>query len=216
MTSYKSSFLELALEARALKFGEFKLKSGRVSPYFFNASAFSTGTQLVVLGQCYRDAIEASGINFDGLFGPAYKGIPLATSVAHAFSSIGRDIPVSFNRKETKGHAEGGKLLGSALSGRILAIDDVVTAGTAIRESAEFVHNHGAYLSAICVAVDRQERGRNGSKSAFVELAETLKLRTISIVCLDDILSFADSDSRISHSIASSIEAYREEYGVYS
>ena len=213
MTPYKLSFLELALEACALEFGEFNLKSGRKSPYFFNASAFSTGRQLSILGQCYRDAIEASGVNFDGLYGPAYKGIPLATSVAHAFAAKGRDVPVSFNRKESKEHGEGGKLLGSSLSGSILAIDDVVTAGTALRESADFIRDHGACLRAFCVAVDRQERGQTGTHSALSELSETLDLEPISIICLDDILSFASKDSRVSRAIVLSIEDYRHKYG---
>ena len=139
MSPYKRSFLELALDANALKFGEFRLKSGRVSPYFFNASAFSSGLQLQILGRCYRDAIVEYGVEFDGLFGPAYKGIPLASSVAVAFADQGMDYPVSFNRKEMKDHGEGGTLLGAPLNGRILAIDDVVTAGTAVRESFDFI-----------------------------------------------------------------------------
>ena len=162
MSPYKRSFIELALEARALTFGEFTLKSGRVSPYFFNASAFSTGAQLQTLGRCYRDAIVNQGLEFDGLFGPAYKGIPLASAVAVAFAEDGQDYPVSFNRKEVKDHGEGGTLLGAALSGRILAIDDVVTAGTAVRESVDFIGAQGASLCAFCVAVDRQERGQEG------------------------------------------------------
>ena len=213
MSPYKRSFLELALDANALQFGEYTLKSGRVSPYFFNASAFSTGQQLKILGRCYRDAIMDCGVEFDGLFGPAYKGIPLASSVAVAFAEEGRDYPVSFNRKEAKDHGEGGILLGAPLNGRVLAIDDVVTAGTAVRSSVDFIKNQGASLCAFCVAVDRQERGKEGSDSALSELSETFELVSISIVTLDDILAFASDDPRISDDIAPRIEAYRAQYG---
>lgn len=213
MAPYKLSFLKMAFEARALKFGEFTLKSGRISPYFFNASAFSTGRQLATLGLCYRDAILASGVQFDGLYGPAYKGIPLATSVSVAFSDTGADYPVSFNRKEIKDHGEGGQLLGAPLSGRILAIDDVVTAGTAVRESVDFVNAHAAQLTAFCVALDRQERGQEGQQSALNELASAFQLTPISIVTLDDVLAFAQDDPRIDQSIAPKIAAYREVYG---
>ena len=213
MSPYKRSFLELALDANALKFGEYTLKSGRVSPYFFNASAFSTGHQLQILGRCYRDAIMNCGVDFDGLFGPAYKGIPLASSVAVAFAEEGRDYPVSFNRKEAKDHGEGGIMLGAPLNGRVLAIDDVVTAGTAVRGSVDFIKNQGASLCAFCVAVDRQERGREGLGSALSELSETFELVSISIVTLDDILAFASDDPRIADDIAPRIEAYRAQYG---
>ena len=213
MSPYKRSFLELALDANALKFGEFTLKSGRVSPYFFNASAFSSGLQLQTLGRCYRDAIAEHGVAFDGLFGPAYKGIPLASSVAVAFADQGMDYPVSFNRKEMKDHGEGGALLGAPLSGRVLAIDDVITAGTAVRESVDFIENHGASLCAFCVAVDRQERGQEGTGSALAELSETLQLVPISIVTLDDILAFAADDPRVAEDVAPRIEVYRGQYG---
>lgn len=215
MSPYKRSFLELALDANALKFGEYTLKSGRVSPYFFNASAFSTGQQLKILGRCYRDAITDCGVEFDGLFGPAYKGIPLASSVAVAFAEQGRDYPVSFNRKEAKDHGEGGILLGAPLNGRVLAIDDVVTAGTAVRGSVDLIKNQGASLCAFCVAVDRQERGQEGSGSALSELSETFELVSISIVTLDDILAFASDDPRIADDIAPRIEAYRAQYGAH-
>jgi len=214
MSPYKRSFLELAFDANALKFGEFTLKSGRVSPYFFNASAFSSGRQLQILGRCYRDAIADRGVEFDGLFGPAYKGIPLASSVAVAFADEGADYPVSFNRKEVKNHGEGGTLLGAPLKGRILAIDDVVTAGTAVRESVDFIENQGASLCAFCVAVDRQECGQEGSGSALTELSETFQLVPISIVTLDDILAFAAHDPRVADDVAPRIEAYRAQYGV--
>ncbi|HAN81130.1 MAG: orotate phosphoribosyltransferase [Gammaproteobacteria bacterium] len=213
MSPYKRSFLELAVDSRALKFGEFTLKSGRISPYFFNASAISGGRQLQILGRCYRDAIIDKGVKFDGLFGPAYKGIPLASSVAMVFAEVGQDYPVSFNRKEAKGHGEGGLLLGARLTGQILAIDDVVTAGTAVRESFEFVANHGATLSSFCVAVDRQERGRKGSGSALLELAGIFNLTPISIVTLDDILAFTSDDPRFAAEIAPRIDAYRSQYG---
>lgn len=213
MSPYKRSFLELALDSHALKFGKFTLKSGRVSPYFFNASAISSGCQLQTLGRCYRDAIIDKGVQFDGLFGPSYKGIPLASSVAIAFAEADHDYPVSFNRKEAKSHGEGGLLLGAPLTGHILAIDDVVTAGTAVRESFEFVANCGAILSSFCVAVDRQERGQDGSDSALSELAEIFNLTPISIVTLDDILAFTSDDPRFATEIAPSIDAYRSKYG---
>lgn len=213
MAPYKRSFLQLAFAAKALTFGEFTLKSGRVSPYFFNASVFSTGAQLKQLGACYRDAIAAAEISFDGLFGPAYKGIPLATTVACAFAELGEDYPVSFNRKEVKDHGEGGALLGAPLTGRILAVDDVVTAGTAVRESVEFIHAAGAELCAFCVAVDRQERGAVSDCSALDELATQFSLRPISIVTLDDILQFASSDTRIGAEVGQRIAAYRTQYG---
>lgn len=213
MAPYKHSFLELAFAASALRFGEFTLKSGRISPYFFNASAFSSGQQLLTLGACYRDAILAAGVAFDGLFGPAYKGIPLATAVSIAFAAAGHDHPVSFNRKEVKDHGEGGQLLGAPLSGRMLAIDDVVTAGTAVRESVQFISEQGASLVAFCVAVDRQERGSEGTESALNELARRHQLTAISIVTLDDILHFASEDSRIDPQVAPAIEAYRATYG---
>ena len=213
MSPYKRSFLELALAAHALQFGKFTLKSGRVSPYFFNASAFSSGLQLQTLGRCYRDAIAEHGVAFDGLFGPAYKGIPLASSVAVAFADQGMDYPVSFNRKEMKDHGEGGTLLGAPLSGRVLAIDDVVTAGTAVRESVDFIEYHGASLCAFCVAVDRQERGQDGTGSALAELSETFQLVPISIVTLDDILAFAADDPRVAEDVAPRIEGYRAQYG---
>ena len=213
MSPYKRSFLKLALDAKALSFGEFTLKSGRVSPYFFNASAFSTGEQLKSLGRCYQKAIENNGIQFNGLFGPAYKGIPLATSVAIAFADQGIDYPVSFNRKETKNHGEGGELIGAPLSNRILAIDDVVTAGTAIRESVDFVSSQGAVLAGLCVALDRQERGNEGRFTALSELARCFSLSSISIVTLDDILNFATNDPQIHADVAPRIEAYRNEFG---
>ena len=213
MSPYKRSFLELALDARALKFGEFILKSGRISPYFFNASAISGGRQLQILGRCYRDAIIDKGIRFDGLFGPAYKGIPLASSVAMAFAETDQDYPLSFNRKEVKTHGEGGLLLGAPLKGQILAIDDVVTAGTAVRESFKFIANHGATLSSFCVAVDRQERGQEGTGCALSELADTFNLTPISIVTLDDILAFTIDDQRFASDVAPRIDEYRSQYG---
>ena len=157
MSPYKRSFLELALDANALKFGEYTLKSGRVSPYFFNASAFSTGHQLKILGQCYRDAITDCGVEFDGLFGPAYKGIPLASSVAVAFAEQGRDYPVSFNRKEAKDHGEGGMLVGAQVRGRVLLIDDVLTSGKAIRSAVELIRHTQASIVGAVIAMDRQE-----------------------------------------------------------
>ncbi|MDC1319697.1 orotate phosphoribosyltransferase [Litorivicinus sp.] len=216
MVAYKRSFLEIAFTANALGFGKFTLKSGRVSPYFFNASAFSSGCQMQALGRCYRDAILDAGISFDSLFGPAYKGIPLATTVGLAFAEMDQDYPVSFNRKEIKDHGEGGLLFGAPISGRVLVIDDVVTAGTAIRESVQLIDDAGAQLSAFCVAVDRQERGQSGSRSALMELSQKLAVTPISIVTLDDILFFAKNDPRVPADSAPKIAAYRAQYGALS
>ena len=158
MSDHRSRFLQLALNADALRFGQFTLKSGRVSPYFFNAGRFDTGLALAQLGNCYADAVEASGIAFDQLFGPAYKGIPLATAIACEFSHRGRNLPLTFNRKEAKDHGEGGSLIGADMAGRrILIVDDVITAGTAIREALAIIRDAGGIPAGIVVALDRQE-----------------------------------------------------------
>lgn len=203
---YKQRFLDACVAYGALKFGQFTLKSGRVSPYFFNAGAFNDGAAFQLLGECYAEAIQ--GVEFDGLFGPAYKGIPLGTALSVALASAGRNVPVTFNRKEAKDHGEGGILMGAEPAGRMLLVDDVITAGTAVREAIRQLA--GVNVAGLVVALDRQERGQ-GATSAIQELrAEGYDVRTI--VTLDDVLAYArqtQSDEQIR-----AIELYRSEYGV--
>ncbi len=213
MKNYKKHFLRFAQEREALKFGEFTLKSGRVSPYFFNAGTFNTGEALARLGRYYADAIVASGIQFDMLFGPAYKGIPLVAAVSVALAEHhGMDLPWAFNRKEAKDHGEGGWLVGAPLQGRALVIDDVITAGTAIREVAALFEKTEATMAGVMVALDRQEKG-NGELSAIQEVEKTLGVPVGSIVCMGDIIDWLeqqpDSDSQVAQ-----MRAYRERYGV--
>jgi len=205
-TDYKHRFLEACLGYGALKFGEFTLKSGRVSPYFFNAGAFNDGAAFDLLGECYARAIE--GMDFDGLFGPAYKGIPLGTALAVSLARGGRNVPVTFNRKEAKDHGEGGILMGAEPQGRMLLVDDVITAGTAVREAMQQLSQ--VTVAGLVVALDRQERGQ-GATSAIQELrAEGIDVRTI--VTLDDVLEFARATQ--SPEQIRAIELYRQEYGV--
>lgn len=213
MKNYKKHFLRFAQEREALKFGEFTLKSGRTSPYFFNAGTFNTGEALARLGRYYADAIVASGIQFDMLFGPAYKGIPLVATVAVALAEHhGMDLPWAFNRKEAKDHGEGGWLVGAPLQGRALVIDDVITAGTAIREVAALFEKTEATMAGVMVALDRQEKG-NGDLSAIQEVEKTLGVPVGSIVNMGDIIDWlgqqADSEARVAQ-----MRAYRERYGV--
>lgn len=203
---YKQRFLQACVDYGALRFGQFTLKSGRVSPYFFNAGAFNDGDAFALLGECYAEAI--AGVEFDGLFGPAYKGIPLATALSVTLAQQGRNVPVTFNRKEVKDHGEGGVLMCAEPSGRILLVDDVITAGTAVRQAMEQLK--GVDVAALVVALDRQERGQ-GSTSAIQELrAQGLDVRTI--VTLDDVLEFARATQSAEH-VAAMIQ-YRETYGV--
>jgi orotate phosphoribosyltransferase len=210
---YQQQFIQQAIASEALCFGEYTLKSGRVSPYFFNAGRFSTGGALAALGRCYADAIVASGLEFDLLFGPAYKGIPLAAATACALAVYHqRDVPFAYNRKEKKDHGEGGSLVGAALSGKILIIDDVITAGTAIREAIAMIEHAGAEVAGVAIGLDRQERGQ-GERSAIQELEQDASLEVISIVGLNDIvdyLSTAESDD----TLVARISAYRDRYGV--
>ncbi len=208
MSPYKRSFLELAFDANALKFGEFKLKSGRLSPYFFNASAFSSGLQLQILGRCYRDAIAEYGVEFDGLFGPAYKGIPLASSVAVAFADQGMDYPVSFNRKEMKDHGEGGSLIGASPKGKILIVDDVLSSGLAIRESIEILKPFDTEIVGVLVALNRQERGQESDQMAAEELRES-GIPIFEIVSLDDMIG---SKNVISNKDLELMNEYRKNY----
>jgi len=207
--SIAHQFLQLALEKNVLKLGEFTLKSGRVSPYFFNAGLFDDGYSLQLLGDYFAQTIEQSGIEFDSLFGPAYKGIPLATSISIAFQQrYKRNIPVTFDRKEIKDHGEGGQLMGAPLKGRILIVDDVVSAGTSVRQSIELIQQSGAEPVAVAVALDRQEKGQN-ELSAMQELNAQFGLQTTAIAGLDDLMAMLPDDSGDAQRVAD----YRNRYG---
>ncbi len=211
MHAYQSRFVDYCLQRGALKFGEFKLKSGRVSPYFFNAGIFNRGADLAALAAFYADAIEHSEIDFDLLFGPAYKGIPLAAITASAlFQMHQHDIPYAFNRKEAKDHGEGGSIVGAEISGRVMIIDDVITAGTAIREAIDLIEGQGARVTAVTIALDRQEKGL-GQMSAIQEL-EQQGLSIISIIKLEHILEYLQNSG--DNNWHESIEAYRSRYGI--
>ena len=212
MEQYQKDFVDFTLETGVLKFGEFTLKSGRISPYFFNAGLFNTGSHLSQLGVFYAKVIEASGLEFDVLFGPAYKGIPLATATAIALNdSLRRNIPYSFNRKEAKDHGEGGSIVGHPLEGDILIIDDVITAGTAIREAKDIITANGAKTKGVIVALDRQEKG-NGELSAIQEVEEIFGITVLSIINLSHIVDYL-KDSKNAETLQS-IEDYRTQYGV--
>jgi len=220
LSEYQLRFIDLALARSALKFGSFKLKSGRESPYFFNAGLFSDGAGIAVLGRCYADAIVHSGLAFDMIFGPAYKGIPLATAVVIALSEHhGRSIPYAFNRKEAKDHGEGGLIVGAQLGGKVLIVDDVITAGTAIRESLELIRAAGAQPAGVALALDRQERGQESQpRSAVQELEATEGIRCVSVVTLADLIEALSrpgpGPARISADQLTSLRAYRDRYGV--
>jgi len=212
MEQYQNDFLDFMLEIGALKFGEFTLKSGRVSPYFFNVGQFNQGNHLSQLGQFYAKAIEASGIKFDVLFGPAYKGIPLAAAAAIALNdSFNRSVPYSFNRKEAKNHGEGGNIVGHPLEGDILIIDDVITAGTAIREAKDIISANGAKTKGVVVALDRQEKGK-GELSAIQEVEQNFGIAVVSIINLSHIVDYLKANN--DKNIISRIESYRSQYGI--
>ena len=218
MQNYQLRFIDLALARNALRFGSFTLKSGRESPYFFNAGLFSDGEAAAVLGQCYAAALLASGVEFDVLFGPAYKGIPLVAATAVALAEHhGRSVPYAFNRKEAKAHGEGGNVVGSPLRGRVVIVDDVITAGTAIRESLDIIRGAGAQPVAVALALDRQERGQ-GTRSAVQELEAEHGLKCVSVVTLaaliDALSSGGSGSSRISAEQLTALRAYRERYGI--
>jgi orotate phosphoribosyltransferase len=213
MKNYQHDFINFAISAGVLRFGEFTLKSGRISPYFFNAGLFNTGEHLARLGRCYAQAIVDSGSKFDVLFGPAYKGIPLAAATSIALADHHqRNLPWCFNRKEAKDHGEGGNLVGAGLSGDIMVIDDVITAGTAIRESVEIIESAKATLSGIIIALDRQERGRD-QRSAIQEVEESLGITVTSIVTLAHLLEYLQNTPGQQENVAR-ITAYRQQYGV--
>lgn len=208
--SIAQEFLSLAVEKNVLRFGEFTLKSGRVSPYFFNAGLFDDGYSLALLGEYYAKTIKASGLNFDMLYGPAYKGIPLATAISVAWYRLfDENIPVAFNRKEKKGHGEGGVLIGAPVKGNVLIVDDVVSAGTSVRESIEIISKEGAITVGIAVALDRQERGA-GESSAMQELASQYNLATLSIANLNTLFEYLSDDK----DNLAKVTAYRAQYGV--
>jgi orotate phosphoribosyltransferase len=212
MLAHQQQFIDLALELGVLRFGEFTLKSGRRSPYFFNAGLFNTGKSLATLGRCYAETIQRSGIAFDMLFGPAYKGIPLVAATATALADVhSSDLPFAFNRKEAKDHGEGGTIIGSALSGRVLIVDDVITAGTAIRESADLIRQAGAKLAGVVLALDRQERGQ-GNRSAVQEVAATFGVRCVSIITLGDLIESLQRSGRTD--ILAAMNEYRRRYGI--
>ena len=217
MRDYQQDFLALALEQQALRFGEFKLKSGRVSPYFFNAGSFNSGAALARLGACYAAALRHSGLPFDMLFGPAYKGIPLVSACAIAFAEReGRDLPWAFNRKEAKDHGEAGSIVGSPLTGRVVIVDDVITAGTAIRESVEIIRRAGAQAVAVALALDRQERGQ-GARSAVQEVEAEYGLKCVSILSLNELIEALGQRGVAGAEAAQSLSAlrgYRQSYGV--
>ena len=213
MKTYQQEFLDFAIGQGVLKFGEFTLKSGRISPYFFNAGLFSTGKDLARLGEFYAAAIQAANIQYDVLFGPAYKGIPIATTVAIALSNqFGIDKPVCFNRKEAKDHGEGGNLIGSPLQGEILLVDDVITAGTAIRESMRLIEINHARLSAVMIALNRQERGK-GELSAIQEVERDYRCQVFSIIDLSDLLQFLQIHPKYQQYLPA-MRAYQQQYGV--
>ncbi len=212
MLPHQRKFLELAMQKNVLRFGEFTLKSGRVSPYFFNAGMFDSGSALAQLGEYYADTLQAENFAFDMLFGPAYKGIPLATALAVALAAQGRDVPVAFNRKEAKTHGEGGSLMGAKLQGRVLIVDDVITAGTAIRESIEIIQQAGAQACGVLIALDRQERGQTGTRSAAQEVSAEFGLPVLAIAGLHELLLMADENPAL-QAYKKALVAYRSQYG---
>jgi orotate phosphoribosyltransferase len=212
MEAYQQEFIELALAHQVLRFGEFTLKSGRVSPYFFNAGLFNSGGAVSTLGRCYARAIADSRLPFDMLFGPAYKGIPLATAAAIALADWhGRSVPFAFNRKEAKKHGEGGSIVGAPLAGRVLIVDDVISAGTAIRESIEIIRAAGATPAGVAVALDRQARGQ-GALCAGQEVQQTFSIPVINIITLDDLIAHLATAGRDGELAA--LRNYRRQWGV--
>ena len=213
MKAYQREFIEFALERQVLRFGEFTLKSGRTSPYFFNAGLFNTGRDLARLGRFYAAALVDSGIDYDLLFGPAYKGIPIATTTAVALCEHHDvDIPYCFNRKEKKDHGEGGTLVGSELKGKVMLVDDVITAGTAIRESMEIIEAHNAQLAGVLIALDRQEKGK-GELSAIQEVERDFGCQIVSIIKLADLINYLSEKTGMETQLAA-VSQYRDQYGI--
>jgi orotate phosphoribosyltransferase len=209
---FRQEFIEFAVTRNVLRFGEFRTKAGRLSPYFFNAGQFNDGAALARLAEFYAHAITASGIVVDGLFGPAYKGIPLVAALAVMLAQGGRNLPFSFNRKEAKDHGEGGSIVGAPLAGRVLIVDDVITAGTSIRESVELIRAAGALPCGVVIALDRMERG-NGALSAVQEVERDFGIPVLAVATLDDLLGFLQQSPDFRQSEAA-VACYRQEYGL--
>ena len=213
MKDYQTEFLDFAIKNNVLKFGEYTLKSGRLSPYFFNFGLFRTGSSLAKLGDYYAQAIVDSGLEFDMLFGPAYKGIPLVAVVAaNLYEKHGIDYPYAYNRKEVKDHGEGGNIVGAPLTGKVLVVDDVISAGTASREAADIVAENKAKLAGICISLDRQERGQ-GEKSAVQEIAETYDISVINIISLNQVIQYIETTQKDT-ALLEKVSEYRVKYGV--
>ncbi len=213
MQDYQRSFLNFALETEVLKFGEFTLKSGRLSPYFFNSGLFNSGKSLAELGRFYAQAIVASGVEFDVIFGPAYKGIPLAAAISIALADHHqRDVPYSFNRKEAKDHGEGGTIVGAPLSGKVLIVDDVISAGTSVRESVDLIRENNATPAGVMIALDRQEKGE-GNTSAIQEIEKKYQMPVNSIVRFEHLIEFIANNSQLADYLPK-VKDYRETYGV--
>ena len=213
MKAYQREFIEFALSKQVLKFGEFTLKSGRKSPYFFNAGLFNSGRDLAKLGRFYAAALVDAGISYDVLFGPAYKGIPIASATAVQLAEVhDQDVPWCFNRKEAKDHGEGGNLVGSPLQGRIMLVDDVITAGTAIRESMDIIKANGAALAGVLIALDRQEKGK-GELSAIQEVERDYQAKVIAIITLGDLIRYLEEKPEMADALAL-VRAYRTQYGI--
>ena len=211
-TQFSLDFIAFAVQKEVLRFGEFKTKAGRISPYFFNAGLFNDGESLMKLGEFYAAAITNSGIEFDMLFGPAYKGITLAASIAIAFAKNGRNVPYAYNRKEAKDHGEGGVIVGSPLKGRVLIIDDVISAGTSVRESVALIAANGASACGVAIAIDRQEKGL-GELSAVQEVVEHNQIPVCAIAHLSDLMTFLQSQQEMKENLQA-VSAYRQQYGV--
>ncbi len=215
MQAYKKEFIDLALELGVLRFGEFRLKSGRISPYFFNAGLFNTGYAAARVGRYYAATIAESDIKFDMLFGPAYKGIPLATLAAASLAEQQDiDVPYAFNRKEAKAHGEGGNIVGAPLAGRVLIVDDVITAGTAVREAYQIISATGAQVAGLVISLDRQERGQ-GTLSAVQELKQSLDIPVLSIIRLNDLVDTLEESAEYEQYLEPVI-AYRKKYGIFA
>lgn len=212
MHDYQRDFIEFAIHRDVLRFGEFTLKSGRTSPYFFNAGLFNSGNDLLRLSEAYAAALTRSGLDYDMIFGPAYKGIPLATTTAMTLARQGDNRPWAFNRKEAKDHGEGGNIVGAPMQGRVLIIDDVITAGTAIRESMAIIESAGATPAGVLIALDRQERGQ-GELSAIQEVEQNYGIPVISIIRLEQVLEYLQANPEFAGH-ADAIAAYRDRYGV--
>ena len=212
MNNLSQAFIAFSVQQQVLKFGEFKTKAGRLSPYFFNAGLFNDGISLLKLGEFYAESIQKSGIHFDMLFGPAYKGITLATSIAIALAINGHNVPFAYNRKEAKDHGEGGVIVGAPLCGRVLIIDDVISAGTSVRESVDLIKQHGATPCGVAIALDRQEKGL-GELSAVQEVTQANQLPVCAIANLSDLLEYVSNQQDMAQHLLN-VQQYRQQYGV--